>query len=297
MNGAIVDSFITAFRRAGARERGAHESSTRYIRTKAALLRVADTGGSKPVLVLTPDGPCVIEHYEVLIRRFSQQFRVVCFDMPGIGFSFPSHGYRFGIRETADVIIELLDALSIAKAAFAFTCANGFFAMNLAKRYPQRVSGLVVAQTPSLESMRKWTDRNIPKLLRLPYVGQAVTAVKAGFLATHWFDLALPRGSEHKSGLVAHARTALQAGGCFCLASVVQGLLQSQEDDVRGVQCPTLAIYGDSDFSHKHTEFRSITGPIPHAQVIPFHGCGHFPNLERASDYVDHVHRFLLSNA
>ena len=296
MNGAIVDSFITSFRRTGARTRGASEPNTRYVQTKGALLRVIDTGGSKPTLVLTPDGPCVIEHYDVLIKRFFDQFRVICFDMPGVGFSFPSHGYRFGIAETADVIVELLDALSIPKAAFAFTCANGFFAMNLAKRYPQRVSHLVLAQTPSFDGMRKWTDRNIPKLLRVPYVGQAVTAVKAEFLATHWFSLALPRGSEHKNAFVVQARKALQAGGCFCLASVVQGMLESQEDDIRGVQCPTLAIHGDSDFSHKHTDFRSITDAIPHAQVLPFPGCGHFPNLERVSEYVDHVQRFLLRN-
>lgn len=265
----------------------------RYVRTTAAPLRVLDTGGIKPTLVLTPDGPCVIEHYDALIKRFSEQFRVVCFDMPGMGFSFPSRGYRFGIAETADVIVELLDALSIPKAAFAFTCANGFIAMNLAKRYPQRVSHLVLAQTPSLDGMRLWTDRNIPKVLRVPYVGQAVAAIKVEFLATQWFNRALPRGSEHKSDFVAQAQKALQAGGCFCLASVVQGMLESREDDIRGVQCPTLAIHGDSDFSHKHTDFGSITDPIPHAQVIAFRSCGHFPNLEHVSEYVDHVQRFL----
>jgi hypothetical protein len=56
MNGAIVDSFITSLRHTRARKRGAHESSMRYIRTKAAELRVVDAGGRKPTLVLTPDG-------------------------------------------------------------------------------------------------------------------------------------------------------------------------------------------------------------------------------------------------
>lgn len=101
MNGAGVDSFITSFRRTRARKRGAHESSMRYVRTKAALLRVVDTGGSKPALVLTPDGPCVIEHYEVLIERFSERFRVVCFDIPGMEFSFPSRGYRLFVASGA----------------------------------------------------------------------------------------------------------------------------------------------------------------------------------------------------
>ena len=293
MNGAIVDSFLTSFRRARARKRGARESIIRYVRTRAGPLRVMDTGGAKPPLVLTPDGPCVIEHFGALIEGFSEQFRVVCFDMPGVGFSFPSYGYQFGVSETTDVIVELLDAVSIGKAAFAFTCANGFFAMNLAKRYPQRVSHLVLGQTPSLDAMRKWADRNIPKALRIPFVGQAVTAVRAEFLATRWFDRALPRGSEHKSGFVARAQAALHEGGCFCLASVVQGMLDIDEDEVRGVGCPTLAIHGDSDFSHKHTDFHSITDPIPHAQLVSFKGCGHFPNLERVSEYAEHVRRFV----
>jgi len=294
MNGALMDALITSFGRTAARERGVHGSHMRYVQTKAAALRVLDTGGSKPVLVLTPDGPCVIEHLEPLIPSFSERFRVVCFDMPGNGFSFPARGYRFGIPETADAIIELLDRLSIAKAAFAFTCANGFFAMNVAKRYPQRVTHLVLAQTPSFASMRKWTDRNIPGVLRAPYLGQAVNAVKAEYLATRWFDRALPRNSEHKGDFVAHAHNALQAGGCFCVASLVQGWRRVQDADTCGVQCPTLAIHGDSDFSHKQTDFRSITDAVPHAHVIRFKGCGHFPNLEQASQYVEHVSRFLL---
>jgi len=167
--------------------------------------------------------------------------------------------------------------------------------MNLAKRHPQLVSHLVLAQTPSFDAMLKWTDRNIPKLLRVPYVGQTVTAVKAETIATHWFNRALPRGGKHKSSFVAQAQKALQAGGCFCLASVVQGMLQTRDDDIRGVQCPTLAIHGDSDFSHARTDFGSITDPIAHAQVIAFPGCGHFPNLEQSSEYADHVQRFLLA--
>jgi hypothetical protein len=90
MNGAVVDALITSFRRTAARKRGAYVPGLRYAQTTAAALRVSDTGGRKPALVLTPDGPCVIEHFDALIGAFSDRFRVVCFDMPGTGFSFPA---------------------------------------------------------------------------------------------------------------------------------------------------------------------------------------------------------------
>jgi pimeloyl-ACP methyl ester carboxylesterase len=166
--------------------------------------------------------------------------------------------------------------------------------MNLAKRYPSRATHLVLAQTPSFAGMRKWTDRNIPGLLRIPYLGQVVTAAKAEFLASRWLDRALPRDSAHRVSLPRPAQQALRAGGCFCLASLVQGLLRIQADDTCGVRCPTLAIHGDSDFSHRATDFRSITEPVPHARVTRFEGCGHFPDLEQADRYADTVKRFLL---
>lgn len=293
MNGAILDSVLTMPRRAAARRRAGHIANARYVHTKAGRVRVVDSGGNKPALLLTPDGPCVIEHYAALIEKFSEHFRVICFDMPGMGFSFSSARHGFGIAQTADAIVALMDQLSVLKTAVAFSCANGLIAINLAARYPQRVSHLVLAQTPSFDSMRQWTERMIPKVLRIPYLGQVVTAARANDLATHWFDLALPRGSEHKKGFVSQTQDAMQAGACFCLASSVQGILHGSDDLTTSVQCPTLAIHGNNDFTHKYTDFRSITEHIPHARLLAYEGSGHFPDLERADDYIEHVLDFL----
>ena len=248
MNGAIVDTLATLPRRRRARERGMFVPEISYGRTNAGEIRFIDTGGNKPVVVMTPDGPCVIEHYRELIEKLSINFRVICFDMPGIGFSFPSSRYRFGIAESADVVVELLDALSVTTAVIAFTCVNGLIATNLAKRYPHRVTHL--AQTPGFDDMRNWVNRNIPAVLRMPYIGQIAGAIGAKYLATNWFNLSVPRNSEHKGHLVDHARNAIQMGGCFCLASLVQGSLRGTDEDVTGFNCPTLMIHGDSDFSH-----------------------------------------------
>lgn len=128
MNGAFVDRFLTALRGRGARQHGVQAPGTRSVPTHAGQLRVLDTGGRKPVRVLTPDGPCVIEHPLEMIKRFSAPFRVICFAMPGHGFSFPRYGYRLRLTDAVEAIVELLDPLSVAKAAVAFTCANGFVA-------------------------------------------------------------------------------------------------------------------------------------------------------------------------
>lgn len=294
MSGAIVDTLITWPRRRRARTRGVFAPGISYVQTNAGQLRFVDTGGDKPVVVTTPDGPCVIEHYKELIERLSANFRVICFDMPGNGFSFPSSRYRFSIAESADTIIELLDALSVSRAVAAFTCVNGLVGMNLAKRYPDRVSHLVLAQTPRVDAMREWADRNIPTVLRIPYVGQITGSIGARYFATRWFDISLPKESDGKRNFVQIARHAVQSGGCFCLSSLVQGTLRSPDEDVLGVTCPTLMIHGDNDFSHRYTNFQSLTGTIPQARIVTFKGCGHFPNLERCAEYVGQLQSFVL---
>ncbi|NJM76206.1 MAG: alpha/beta fold hydrolase [Acaryochloridaceae cyanobacterium RU_4_10] len=142
----------------------------KLLQTQAGILRVLDTGSRKPPLLIVPDGPCVIEHYADLIELLALDFRVVCFDLPGFGFSYPASSFDFSVSQTAETVVEVMDLLEIPFAVLAFTCANGFFALHVAQHHPHRVSHLVLGQTPSFQSMRQWNDRIIPKILHVPYI-------------------------------------------------------------------------------------------------------------------------------
>lgn len=90
MQGANLDSIIAATRGRKTQEKSLRAENMKLLATQAGLLRVLDTGGPKNPLLIVPDGPCVIEHYADLIDLLSPDFRVVCFDLPGFGFSYPS---------------------------------------------------------------------------------------------------------------------------------------------------------------------------------------------------------------
>ena len=182
--------------------------------TDSGKIRVQDTGGSKPALVMVPDGPCVIEHFEILITELSSHFRVVCFDMPGFGFSYPEFSYDFGIDKSAKVVISVLDVLNIERATLSFSCVNGHVAIATAKSYPERVSRLVLAQTPSIDVMKnQWVDRNVPKPVKIPFVGQVINAAMSKTFASKWYEVALPKSSPYKESIVNHSLIALQSGG------------------------------------------------------------------------------------
>lgn len=281
-HGHIIDSIRHVLRSPSGEVIASWSDDTNMLDTDVGKIRVKDTGGNKPNLVMVPDGPCVIEHFESLFAELSPHFRVICFDMPGLGFSYPKLGYDFGLDESTKIVVSVLDALNIERATLSFSCVNGYVAIAVAKKFPERVSRLVLAQTPSLHTMKnQWVHRNIPKPVQIPYIGQIINAVMSKQFASKWYDVALPRNSPYKEGFVSHALSALHSGSCFCLASIVQGMISTSDNELNGIDVPTTMVWGNKDWSHKNTNFVSLRDHVPHCEIHEFDGCGHFPYLEQ----------------
>jgi pimeloyl-ACP methyl ester carboxylesterase len=265
---------------------------TRMVNTPVGAVRLFDTQSSKPCVVFVPDGPNVIEHYGALLDLLSQHLRVVCFDMPGFGFSLPDPTYTHSLDQGASAVIGVLDALGVERATLAFSCANGFYALRAAQLSPRRVAGLFLAQTPSLLAMRSWVDRVIPWPVGVPVLGQTVAWLARNKSAHAWYDIALPKTTDREP-YRRIANDALSSGGCFCLAGVVQGLARESLATLKDVDTPCTMIWGEQDRSHRHTRADSLLDCTPKAEIIRFNDCGHFPDLEQPQRYAELLLRHL----
>ena len=263
-------------------------ADTRFVDTAAGRIRVRDTGGKGPVIVMTPDGPNVIEHHAPLIDLLKPHVRVVCFDMPGFGFSAPRAGYGHTLEQGSDAILAVMDALDVREAALAFSCANGFYAIAAARRAPARVRRLLLAQTPGLSAMPAWTARNVPKAIQTPVVGQVMNRLARRKLAHVWYGMAMPDKSQ-RADFRKTAAYALDHGACFCLAGVVQGLSRADAAALSGVEQPVALLWGDADRSHEHTRAESLLELLPKASIRHVPDCGHFPDLEQPQAYAEFI--------
>lgn len=253
--------------------------ATQFIETPAGTVRVYDSGSDEPCVILVPDGPNVIEHYEHLISLMKRNLRVVCFDMPGFGFSFPKLSYEHTLNQGAGSVLSVMDALQIAKATLAFTCANGLYALRVAQLAPQRIRNLVLAQTPSLNAMHTWT-KIVPRPVHIPIVGQIFSKLGGKRFATVWYPRALPKTTDSKPFLE-KSLAALSAGSCFCLAGVAQGLKRENEVSFNHIKTPCTMFWGGQDRSHKRTDPNSLLALVPQAEIVRFDDCGHFPDIEQ----------------
>lgn len=253
---------------------------TRLVATPVGRVRVFDSGAEKPCVVLAPDGPNVIEHYEPLIRLLAPERRVVCFDFPGFGHSLPSASYTHSLDDGARAVLGVLDALGVARATLAFSCANGFYALRAAQIAPARIERLVLAQTPSMAAMHAWKRRVVPRALEIPLLGQTVIWLLRRRSAHGWYDSALPKHAPREP-FRRVARHAFDHGSCWCLAGITQGLAREPVDSLCGVAVPCTLVWGPKDRSHRHTVPESLREIAPHAAIVPFADCGHFPDLEQ----------------
>ena len=257
---------------------------TRIVNTPVGAVRAFDTQSSQPCVVFVPDGPNVIEHYGALVNLLSQQLRVVCFDMPGFGFSLPEPTYTHSLDQGASAVIGVLDALNVERATLAFSCANGFYALRAAQLASHRIASLFLSQTPSLQAMHAWANRIIPWPIRVPVLGQTVAWLARNKSAHAWYDIALPKTTDREPyRRIAH--DALSSGGCFCLAGVVQGLARESLAALKDVDVPCTMIWGAEDWSHRHTRADSLLECVPNAEIIRFDDAGHFPDLEYPKRY------------
>lgn len=281
MKGSFIDNIRFRFKKAPTIwELGIYMISTDYGR-----IRILDTKGDKPILINVPDGPNVIEHQEHLITKLSKTFRVICFEFPGIGFSYPNSKYDYSFEKSAKLIVNIMDILKVPKAILSFSCSNGFYAIKTAQMFPERVTHLFLSQTASVSSMIRWKDHAIPSVLTYPIIGQVVNSFIEKKLAKVWYNYALPKTTD-KSLYQQKAQNALQSGGCFCLSGLVQGLSHDINSSLEVLDISSTLIWGSKDYTHRKTESNSIVAHLPNCEIIEFKNCGHFPELEDTNNYV-----------
>jgi len=257
-----------------------------YLDTDFGKIRVFDTKENLPIIINVPDGPNVIEHQIPLIQDLAKDYRVICFEYPGLGFSFPNNKYDYSFSNGSNLLLQVMDSLRLRKVSLLFSCSNGYYAIQAAIQNPERFNHIFLSQTPSIDSIIKWTEKSIPNLLKIPLIGQLTNAILAKKLADVWYKYSLPKNHESKHVYSQTAKTSIANGGCFCLSSLVQGLNKDRKSELNLIGVPTTLVWGSMDFTHRKTDKDSIKKHIKNCEIIEFDGCGHFPELENRKDYV-----------
>lgn len=112
------------------------------VRVNGIDLHYEVSGAGEPLLLLHGFGSCAAE-WRAVTAEFAKRYRVIAVDQRGHGQSTNPSG-RFTHRQSAEDIRALMDSLGTRKArAFGFS-SGGMTLLQLAVKYPDRLSKLVI---------------------------------------------------------------------------------------------------------------------------------------------------------
>lgn len=261
---------------------------------RTAQIRYRERGQGRP-LVFVADPPVTLEQYDELIDLYAREFRVIVFEIPGMGFSTPGAGYDLRFQPANDGIAEFLRAVVGEPAVLVFSCVGGFIAVDLAGRHPELVSHVVLIQTPSWAEAVRWKHSRDPQgVLGRPFLGQLAMNRLKRTRAPLWFNLALGGKTVRYQPFCDCAQHSLARGAGWALASAFQHYLTDESPPLPPIAQPTLVLWGLRDRSHAPTDKRSSAELARRVEMEQYEDLGHFPELEDPPRVLARLKRFLI---
>lgn len=247
-----------------------------------------DEGSGEP-LVLVHGHPFDRSMWGPQIETFGAAGRrVIAPDLRGYGESTVVPG-RTTLTTFARDIAALLDSLDVERCVLGGLSMGGQIVMEFHRLFPERILGLVLADTSAAgETERGRAARNAmaDRLLREgmgPYADEVLTTM----VAPHTVD-ALPRVAEH-------VLTMMRATSPEGAAAALRG--RAERPDYLGmlphISVPTLVVVGADDEFIPVAEARVMHERVPGSTLAIIPGAGHLPNLERPMEFDAALRDFL----
>jgi len=242
-----------------------------------------DEGAGPPLVLLHGGWGYGVNPFDHQLENLRNEFRVVAPDRAGYGGSTPLvNGFApdFHSRAATETL-NLLDELSIERAAFWGHSDGAVIAAIIGFTAPERVSGLVL-EAFHYYRMKPSSRKFFETLAREP---ETLGAELCGRFALEF------GAQKWRQMLSGHARVWLDIG---LQASAQNGDLYGGK--LKEISAPTLFIHGRLDPRTEPGELQAAAAQLPHAEVQLLDSGGHSPHSEPASaDLATRLAREFLS--
>lgn len=249
-----------------------------------------DVGDGPPVLLVHGSGPGVsaaANWRAVLTSPLVGDHRLLAPDVAGFGETHTDHELTHDTRVRH--LVGFLDALGIGQVDVVGNSMGGALALALAHRRPERVRRMVLMGTvgiafPLPDGLdRVWGYEPSPEAMaELVGLFAHDPAVASADLVRLRYEASIVPG-VHERYAEAFAAPRQRHVDAMALS----------DDELRTITTPTRLLHGAQDrvIPLEATSLRLVR-LLPNADLVVFGRCGHWTQIERASDFVAEVGSF-----
>ena len=254
------------------------------------MLALAEVGRG-PALVLIHAFPLDRGMWQAQVDAFADRYRVLTPDVFGFGASpLPEEGWT--MDSMAYALAESLDDRGIRDGVILGGLSmGGYIALAFAKRYPERLRGLILADTRAdADTAEMKTTRN-----------ETIEFVK-GSSAAALIEKQLPKmlGPEtlaHRPGVVARVRQLAAKQTVPAVVAALQALRDRSDStaSLKEFEFPTLVIVGAEDAITPPALADAMMRELTHGTLATIPDAGHLSNFERPEAFNKAVSGWIAS--
>ncbi len=232
-----------------------------------------DEAGTGTPLVLLHAFPLDRGMWRPQLAALGEVTRVVALDLPGFGESAPT---PFSIERAADVVAEFLAARDVPKAVVCGLSMGGYVALALARKHPDALAGLVLADTRAGVDDRT-TKENRTKSIAL--------VEEKGSVAL--FETMLPKVMSEsaltgKPDLIERLKALAARQPAPSVVAALAALRDRPDANpgLKAITVPTLVLVGEYDAVTPPLSAANLSAQIRRSTLLHIPGAGHLSNVE-----------------
>lgn len=235
--------------------------------------------GVTPPVVLLHAFPLDSRMFDAIRPAVAARTRLLTPDLRGFGAGPPLGTTTPDLTVFADDVLAELDAAGIDRAIVGGVSMGGYVALTLLRRHPDRIAGLVLADT------RSGADDDAARQRRRAVAERADRGeIAAGP------DAVAPLVAERTSDLVRAELAAI--AGAVPAATIAWGqrAMAARPDSTAALAVatvPVLVVVGDQDRVTPPEVARQLAATAPEAELVELAGSGHLTPAEDAVGFAD----------
>jgi 3-oxoadipate enol-lactonase len=242
---------------------------------------VVDEGDpSLPTVVFLHAFPYHAGMWRGQLEALRGQARCVAYDARGMGPGATASP-PFMLEHMVDDLLGLLDRLALSRVVLCGLSLGGYVALRAVQRAPERISGLLLADTQA------GADSDEAKLARAQGLRALAEQGVSAFAAQQLTRQLSPHTRAERPELVAHLARLIEDSSAEGIAGNLVAL--STRTDLRSalvsIHVPTSVVVGADDVITPPALVRTLSESIAGAQLFVLDRAGHLSNLEAGDEF------------
>jgi len=251
-------------------------------------LHVREAGSGLPVVLLHAF-PLSSAMWLDQRNGLAEVARVVTPDLRGFGGSHLGHDEP-SLDRVADDVAAMLDRMSLSTVVIGGLSMGGYAAMAFARRHPQRLRGLLLADTKATADPPPARDKRERIAARLDAEGSVDALVDEVLPA-----LCGPTTARDRPMVLGRVRGLVEAAPPAAAAWAQRAMAARPDslDVLRTVSVPALVVRGDEDELSTQADAEAMVDALADAHLEVLAGSGHLSAVEVPDEFTARVRTFL----